>query len=64
MGSVLTIAIGEPMLKTPLSLALRNLLKKTVFDVEPQMKKTNDFLSMCLFQNKNKRKEFHGNDHL
>ena len=34
MGSGLTIAIREPMLKTTLSLALRNILKETVFDVE------------------------------
>ena len=34
MGSVLTIAIREPILKIPLSLALINLLKETVFDVE------------------------------
>ena len=34
MGSGSTIAIIEPMLKTPLSLALINILKKTVFDAE------------------------------
>ena len=34
MGSGLTIEIREPILKTPLSIALRNLLKITIFDVE------------------------------
>ena len=34
MGSGLTIEIREPMIETPLSLAFRNTLKKTVFYVE------------------------------
>ena len=34
MGSGLTIAIKEPTPKTPLSLEVINLLKKTVFDVD------------------------------
>ena len=34
LGSGLTIAIIEPIIKTQLYMALRNILKRTVFDVE------------------------------
>ena len=43
MGSGLTIAIIEPMLKTPFSLALVNRLKKTVFDLELLMTQNRRF---------------------
>ena len=42
------------MLKTPLYLALRNLSKKTLFDVEIlNDTKKDDFLGLCLFQKEN-----------
>ena len=34
MVSGLTIEIIEPMLKTPFSVSLRNLINRTLFDVE------------------------------
>ena len=43
MGSGLTTEIREPMLKTPLSLALGNLLKKKGFNVELQMTQNRQF---------------------
>ena len=43
MGSGLAIAIRELMIKTPLSLALINLLNKAVFDVGLLMTKNRLF---------------------
>ena len=64
MGSGLTISIREPMLKTSLSLALKNLLKNTIFDVELWMTQNRQISWSIFVSEQNKRNEFDGNDHL
>ena len=56
MGTGLKIAIREPILKTSLSLALINQLKKTLFDVELWMTQ-NRLLAWYLFVLDQKQKK-------
>ena len=55
-GSGLTIAIREPMVKTPLSLAIRNIWNKTVFYVELWMTQNRPF-SWYMFVSEQKQKK-------